>query len=436
MDMSRSPELSPEFLEPCLRIFISVDIVGSTNFKQLLASKVSDEKNASNGDAATHPGRKWLNPILQFYDQMAARFGHEWRSLSEAAKMECAWIPGEAPQLWKAVGDELIFTKKLGSHHEAYICVAAMLKTVHGFRNTIKAHSSGLDLKCAAWIAGFPVNNAEVVLSTTSVQDSLGYDDGDFIFANLTRLHDMGKDPTAIRDYIGPSVDTGFRVASLSNPRQFVLTVDLALLLAAASSSTPAAAQSVAPLTYYYLGRIPLKGVTNDVPYPVFWIDAATPSSLTAIEDRLEGRQPVNAALVREYCERYIERQQGTHIIRPYLINDSDHAFRQKPADHTAKLVALNQYWELEQRKRQVEVRAAIEDPRGSLKSDIDADTPDEATESVGKVLATLRQIQGPRGPLAEAIRKFVEANRGSSHDGTAGLVAILASKDRPEPAP
>ncbi|MOA24366.1 hypothetical protein D3C78_1450400 [compost metagenome] len=139
---------------------------------------------------------------------------------------------------------------------------------------------------------------------------------------------------------------------------------------------------------------------------------------------------------MREYCERYIERQQGTHIIRPYLINDSDHAFRQKPADHTAKLVALNQYWELEQRKRQVEVRAAIEDPRGSLKSDIDADTPDEATESVGKVLATLRQIQGPRGPLAEAIRKFVEANRGSSHDGTAGLVAILASKDRPEPAP
>ncbi|WP_461600044.1 hypothetical protein, partial [Achromobacter marplatensis] len=340
--MSQSPELSPAFLAPCLRIFISVDIVGSTNFKQLLASKVSDEQHTPNGEAATHPGRKWLNPILQFYDQMAARFGHEWRTLSEAARIECHWTPGDAPQLWKAVGDELIFTKKLGSHQEAYICVAAMLKTVHEFRNTIKAHSSGLDLKCAAWIAGFPVNNAEVVLSTTSVQDSLGYDDGDFIFANLTRLHDMGKDPTAIRDFIGPSIDTGFRVASLSNPRQFVFTVDLALLLAAASAAIPAASTSVAPLTYYYLGRIPLKGVTNDVPYPVFWIDAATPSPLTAIEDRLEGRQPVNATLVKEYCERYIERQQGTHIIRPYLVNDSDHAFRQKPADHAAKLVALN----------------------------------------------------------------------------------------------
>lgn len=410
----------PAFLAPTLRIFVSVDIVGSTNFKQLIAAKVPEDSKPLGNEGAHHPGKKWLDPILQFYDQMAARFAHEWLVLADAAKTEFHWPAGTAPSLWKAVGDELIFSKTLGAHQEAYVCVAAMLKTVQSFRSTIKAHSSGLDLKCAAWIAGFPVNNAEVVLSST-VADPARYDDGDFIYANLSRLRDTRDDASAIRDYIGPSIDTGFRVASLASPRRFVLTVDLALMLSAVSSATPATAKSITPFAYYYHGRESLKGVTNGVPYPVFWIDAADSSPLKDIEDRLEGLSPVDASSVKEYCERYIEKQVGTHIIRPYMVNDPDHLFKHMPGDHQSKLGALAQYWHLEQEKKRIEQQAAEVEPTSDGSSTTDATTP-SPIEDVKKVVVALKKLQDPKGPLVEAITRYLTAqNQALEHTVGAG---------------
>lgn len=437
---SGEPQGRPAFLEPTLRIFLSVDIVGSTNFKQLIAAKAPEEPKPSGAEGAYHPGKKWLDPILQFYDQMAARFAHEWNMLAEAAEREFHWSVGNPPRLWKAVGDELIFSKALGAHQEAYVCVAAMLKTVQGFRSTIKAHSSGLDLKCAAWIAGFPVNNAEVVLSSNATDPAI-YDDGDFIFANLSRLHDTRDDASAIRDYIGPSIDTGFRVASLASPRRFVLTVDLALLLSAVSSATPATAKSITPFSYYYHGRESLKGVTNGVPYPVFWIDSAASSPLKDIEDRLEGLTPVDASSVKEYCERYIERHEGSHIIRPYMVNDSDHLFKHMPEDHKSKLAALGHYWHLEQEKRRVEQQAAEVEPTCGDSPAADTDVP-SPIEDVRKVITTLKNRPDPKGPLFDAISKYLDAQDSTvgaalkelSLDAGAGAETPSRETDGPDP--
>lgn len=350
----------PPFLNSCLRIFLSVDIVGSTNFKQLLAAKGADDKKATSEDAS-HPGKKWLFPILEFYDQMTTRFIHEWHALSTAANTGLFWAAGDPPQLWKAVGDELIFTKPLKDHKEAFVCVAALLSTVLKFRDVIKTHSRGLDLKCAAWIAGFPVNNAEVVLSSLGKGDD-AIDDGDFIFANLQRLHRTYEDSAGVRDYIGPSIDTGFRVASLASPRKFVLTADLALMLATVSSTMPATSNCLPRLEYYYEGRVPLKGVTNGLPYPIFWVNAADKTRLVELEDDLEGREPIRASLVKEYCEHFVEKQEGTHIIRPYIVSDADPMFRHMPSEHEQKLSALGQYWLSESSKRDLERRAAQED--------------------------------------------------------------------------
>jgi hypothetical protein len=124
----------------------------------------------------------------------------------------------------------------------------------------------------------------------------------------------------------------------------------------------PAPITAVPRLTFYYEGRIPLKGVTNGVPYPVFWVDCATPNDLGKIEDELEGRQPVEPGRVKDFCEHFLKKQEGTHITHPYIASDVGGLFSRMPADQVQKLDGLARYWEAQSRRRDMEQRAAIED--------------------------------------------------------------------------
>lgn len=216
---------------------MSVDIVGSTQFKQVLSHKGRTNQKVVSASEDLHPAEPWLSPILEFYEQFSSTFDDIWERHAKSTFIKLGWPEGERPTIWKAVGDELIFTKLIKDHREAYICMTAWTETTRMYRKRTRFQGAGLDLKCSAWIAGFPVNNAEVILYDHSISTLEACDDGDFVYGNLSRLktqHDGQKtgQRAAIRDFIGPSIDTGFRVASASSPRRFVITVDLAFILA------------------------------------------------------------------------------------------------------------------------------------------------------------------------------------------------------------
>lgn len=364
----------PDFLKPKLRLFMSVDITGSTQFKQLLSQSPHKGSISHKDDSEeSSPSEPWLSPILEFYEQISATFDDQWKAVAKHAQEDQhEWIVGERPKVWKAVGDELIFTKILTDHRQAYLSVLAWLLTIQAYRKRIKEHSSGLDLKCAAWIAGFPINNAEVILDHQSANGLAGCDDGDYIFGNLARLYAANAGPqpqsgpsadhsiTGISDFIGPSIDTGFRVASVASPRKFVLTADLAFVLSHTATNLPSS-WALQKLVFYYDGRKDLKGVTNGTPYPIFWVNAVLPDALMEIEDKIEKRAPTEPIEVKTFCERYLEKNKDTHVMKPFIYGDPDLLFKRIPQRHIEKLKKLASYWSQENARREAERKAQLE---------------------------------------------------------------------------
>jgi hypothetical protein len=168
-------------------------------------------------------------------------------------------------------------------------------------------------VKSTAWIGLFPAPNAEVFFRRGRAQfraDLL--DDAQLLQAELRDewyAHRSRGDIT--RDFVGPSIDTGFRLTSWATPRQFVVSVDLAFLL------TSSSIEPREPLPLHFSGRAKLKGVIDDEPYPVLWLPVGGRDGPV---DPSVGRDLSDPAVVRSYCEAIIE--QHYKFITPLFLSD------------------------------------------------------------------------------------------------------------------
>jgi hypothetical protein len=346
----------PDFLKPRLRIFLSVDIVNSTAFKQ--ASHLSSDKKSEEDSAGPEsPAQAWFSPIASFYRGMERRLAEEWdKHSAQAGEIGCS--AGEQPMLWKASGDEVIYVKDLDSTFQALVVVLVWKAAVNLHRVDLKRDFPSLDLKASAWLAGFPVTNAEVILQRKPEDGSTDPDEGDALRANLRRLckwHDNegGRDAKFFRDFIGPSMDTGFRVATLAAPRKFALSIDLAYVVAYATKLIPEH-KDCPPFkfpTFQYDGRVLLKGILGGAPYPYFWVDMMEDDPLLTQEDGLTGRKRLRSDEVREFCNNLFKLNKG-QFPTPYIVGDVVEAaspFTEIPDSHLKKLKGfLNSYSNLD----------------------------------------------------------------------------------------
>ncbi|MBO0144220.1 hypothetical protein JZX87_23985 [Agrobacterium sp. Ap1] len=367
-------------LTSVLRLFLSVDLVGSTAFKQAnqRAFKSEDSKEAIVGEP-------WFSPIAQFYREIERLFAREWQSYVDGLAKRISWPTGAAPELWKSAGDELLYVKILTDHREAAACVLCWKKTVEEYREQLQRQYPSLDLKCTAWIAGFPITNTEVVFSKTVASGEVR-DDDDPLYVNLDllhRYHRNPKDPNLTKDFIGPSVDTGFRLCALSSPRRFIMSVDLALMIVHALRARPAGADEVNVVLHYH-GRVPLKGVLGGKAYPVFWIDMAVDSSLDKLEDSLLEVTPRNTDDIKMFCEEFF-RTHASNAIIPYIAGNAEPYFSSVPPSHSEKIERLRNYWIKESERRDLENQSLGSVVDGQ---DGDQDKVEVLRESISKVLS------------------------------------------------
>lgn len=81
-----------EFIKPRLRLFLSVDLIGSTSFKQSKANRNFDDDVV----------QTWFEPIIRFYHEFEKKFALELNRFRELG------LPHQPnPTLWKVIGDEL-----------------------------------------------------------------------------------------------------------------------------------------------------------------------------------------------------------------------------------------------------------------------------------------------------------------------------------------
>ncbi len=269
-----------------VRLFLSVDLTGSTSFKSKNESFV------------------WLKAFQEFYSEFPRRF-------SENYERTCKDIPGLAehhavhlPKIWKTIGDEILFVNRVYcvTHLGAY--VTAFSKTLHEFGASVQGNHD-LNTKGNGWIAAFPSPNCSIQVRSPDNEDPIsGHGDLN------TEVFEAAVDTNPENfDFLGKGIDSGFRIARNSTIDTFTISPALAFLLVKAKGN-PDATKFDGDLVFHEPQRF--KGVVGDRPYPVISIDTVRSADERRLKD-LEAELLQKPAIVQEmkqlraYLETYID---------------------------------------------------------------------------------------------------------------------------------
>ncbi len=200
-------------------MFMSVDLLGSTAFK-----------SQAQGDGESPD---WLEAFEVFYREVPLVMMGQ---IAGAFAME-----DEVPHsgVWKVIGDEIIFMAHPRTPREAQLLTMAFYRTVINYDRKIFKRWP-LRIKGCCWAAQIAVRNREI-----EIREMLGTDDKQVYV-----------------DYLGPDVDTGFRLSARAGRGQVVISSNLVQLLAGMEESEG--------IQFHYIGSRVLKGVYNGRPYPLF----------------------------------------------------------------------------------------------------------------------------------------------------------------------
>jgi 8-oxo-dGTP pyrophosphatase MutT (NUDIX family) len=207
-----------------LYLFFSFDLVNSTQFK------------------TTYPD-DWPVVVRRFYDFVAAEVTTRLTSAI----------------LWKYVGDEILFYKRVTIRKDIHECLPA----IHDAVDTTIAHLHSsysktrelLSLKSAVWIALTefipPGDSAKVDPQTPNI------------------IVPTGRHPeSAERDFLGPDIDTGFRIAQFARRRRVAVSAHLAYLLYRERGTCKKIEEQLKIVSYEVL-----KGVWGGRRYPIIWFE-------------------------------------------------------------------------------------------------------------------------------------------------------------------
>lgn len=341
-----------EWEKPYLRLFFSADIVGSTALKQKRGTDASNKP--------IYPA--WFNTVLAFYHGAEQSFHNNWKEFKSLANGDSSyhhWF-GEPPEIWKTVGDEVLFSKAIRHPTQAVLAIHVWIKTLSDIAEQLR-DEHGLSVKSSAWLADFPVRNQEVILGLSKPAE-----DDEYPFANHSALgsYYANREVKAIREFIGPSIDTGFRLGAFSSPRKLVVSVELAYMLAVEQSKAEkgasgysVGAMSLRNFSFRYEGKHLMKGVLGGSPYPVFWIDLAPEDPINRTEDAVLDVAKPRAHQVREFAEAMLEAYKPM-IELPYIFSKDGEVpeeFCNVPLEHLQQLVGRRQRIEKTESKRETE---------------------------------------------------------------------------------
>lgn len=226
--------------------------------------------------------------------------------------------------IWKLAGDGVIFMAEVGSPQEVYAISLAFTRAVIIYRKILyndidyfsdpKAENvrhyrdkftslySGciLDVKATIWWAGFPISNRELLLSRDLHDLDRQLSSTDPRYRNLLILktaleRGIYGSESVLTDYLGPSIDIGFRLCELAKPNRAPVYVEVAYILLKCDHDWVSAvcgwSSGRRDLNLNFWERRPLSGVFGLEPYPIFFINSASDEGLSVIEDTLSGSQ-------------------------------------------------------------------------------------------------------------------------------------------------
>ncbi|MFJ9313759.1 hypothetical protein ACIRN4_06160 [Pimelobacter simplex] len=311
------------------KLFLSCDLVGSTSYKQRQAARARSLGSVSDtGDDQT----PWQQTFLEFY--------HDFPWEVASAKQE--WMDGRdeayAPtfDLWKPIGDELVFTVIVDHNMTVYNAVRVWLAAMRGWDKRMARY--GMGTKGGAFIATFPGPDRAVAIprSPDKLRSSKMA-----VSTNDEACAGEIDHAAYVYDYFGPSIDTGFRLFNSATPRRFPMSVEVtaAMLHTAYQARENSAIAHVKDLEYH--GGREFKGVWNQRDYPFFTIDRRDADPVNAaVKELRDDLRIKNIAKATQLCSACLKDPDWPSAI--YLPASGDDDLKQDPSDPLQAYVEQN----------------------------------------------------------------------------------------------
>ncbi|MCK7593075.1 hypothetical protein [Pseudomarimonas salicorniae] len=201
-------------------MFMSADVVGSTSFKVQAQREQSD----------------WLEAFASLFRELPLVFMGQLA----AAFIEHDDVPEAG--VWKVMGDEVILMAVPNSAEVAEGLTVAFCNTVRQCDARISERWP-LNLRGTCWAASIGRRNRRI-----EIPEMFG-----------------GRDGSTYIDYLGPDVDTGFRLSAHSGHGEVIVSPNLVESLAVRESEA---------LQFHDAGSAVLKGVIQGRPFPL-WLASA-----------------------------------------------------------------------------------------------------------------------------------------------------------------
>lgn len=381
-------ELPPQLKKAQLRLFFSVDLVGSTSFKQ------SSSNNSLKSDD------NWRVAISSFFIDFDKAIGVSWSDSIKRLETCSPHLKSSKPTFWKGAGDEALYYVEIQSYEEVLLSVYAFIQAVKFVRIELRK-TYNLDLKATSWLAGFPINNHSFCMGDKSYRkqcfpDLTDFDKFDDHFisttADLCAYYTPNIEQNLHLDFVGPQIDLGFRLTALSSPRKMVISVDLAWLLVSTIKELKRDWPGDFNLAEHIFmeERVNLKGVLSGTRYPLIWIDVLFDDEFHALESKTLNKAPANPDTLCEYCSAFIDRMNKDHdwMIKPYVVDSNgDLEICEQPQTHKDYLA--------EHIERSKEALAMLGDTAEDTVPSTSQNDPLEALQNFVNAIETLRKNKG-----------------------------------------
>jgi hypothetical protein len=298
----------------CLCIFFSVDIEGATRYK------VETRKQEMTTD--------WCYLFESFYEYLPENFFNEYSNLADHAATRNIKEPIR-PVLWKFVGDEILFYAPLTDSCQTLEHLRAFSQTILDYNKYLKEEQK-INVKCkgTTWIAGFPVNNRIVLIPNREELNLSGR---------------MVEPKLPLIDFIGSSMDCGFRLTKFASSCRLIVSSDLIWMVAGALERCSSATSFTFIKTKIkYEGKHKLKGVFGKKPYPVFGLDMS--SSTSTIKNKWCITPNCNTKDIIKFCNKLSSRPDYSDFIKPFIQNDPSKLFGDVKPDFEARRQCIIDY--------------------------------------------------------------------------------------------
>jgi hypothetical protein len=191
----------------------------------------------------------WQNVFLEFYHTFPQSFAVA-QALRGTSELQF--------DLWKPIGDELIYTCAVSEERHVHDAVRTWIDAMRNYASTPSLSGTGMGCKGGAFLATFPYPDAESSIPRRPNLQLSGRAPADL---NREALQAERDHASTLYDFYGPSIDTGFRVVSKSTDRHFTLSLEVAYVLTSLSETPGKDKRDCKMVDLHLLTSESLKGV-------------------------------------------------------------------------------------------------------------------------------------------------------------------------------